>query len=423
MNKSMNVVQVPRRFVKEEWGGTETVILQTSRNLVQKGIHTKILTSMALARTPEETIEEIEVKRFQHFYPFWGLSPENITKMDKKGGNLFSFALMKALLKEPQLDLIHLHTGKRLGGICRTVAQIRKIPYIISLHGGVFDVPVSELSDNVEAGIQAWEWGKILGWAVGSRRVIADADAVICVGKSEQIQAQKLYPDRRIEYIPNGVDFNKFASGNGSDFRKKHNIPIEATLFLSLSRIDPQKNQLFSVENFSEILKIVPDAVLLFIGPVTNQQYLDKIEQAVQQQGLQNKVKILAGIHASDADIVNAYHAADVFLLTSVHEPFGIVILEAWSAGKPVIASKVGGIPFFVENDVNGFLFENGNPATFIECIKKAFRDGKLSSQATQIATHGRREAAKYSWESITQSLISIYSDVCDKKKRGIIRV
>ena len=64
--------------------------------------------------------------------------------LDKKGGNLFSFSLMKALFQHPSIDLLHLHTGKRLGGIGRYVAKKRKIPYMVSIHGGAYDVPVEE---------------------------------------------------------------------------------------------------------------------------------------------------------------------------------------------------------------------------------------------------------------------------------------
>ena len=55
--------------------------------------------------------------------------------LDQKAGNLFSFSLLRALLFKKKLDLIHLHTGKRMGGIGRFCARIRHIPYIISLHG------------------------------------------------------------------------------------------------------------------------------------------------------------------------------------------------------------------------------------------------------------------------------------------------
>lgn len=168
----MNIVQVPRRFVRSHWGGTETVILETSKRLLAKGHETKIICPNALAPSNAETVEGVEVIRTPYFYPYFGLSSQAKNLLDLKGGNLFSFALMKALKKERELDLIHLHTSKRTGGIARYVAMKRGIPYVVSLHGGLFDVPVEEAATWTEPTTNAYEWGKILGWWVGSRRVL-----------------------------------------------------------------------------------------------------------------------------------------------------------------------------------------------------------------------------------------------------------
>ena len=140
----MRIVQVPRRFVRTDWGGTETVILETSKCLQAMGHHTEILCPRALSNTDREIIDGIPVARFNYFYPYWGLSASARLQLDKKGGNLFSFALLRELYRFPDLDLIHLHTGKRLGAIGRYVAAKRHLPYVVSLHGGVFDVPAGE---------------------------------------------------------------------------------------------------------------------------------------------------------------------------------------------------------------------------------------------------------------------------------------
>ncbi len=85
--------------------------------------------------------------------------------LDKKAGNLFSFSLLRALLSKKELDLIHLHTGKRMGGIGRYCAMKRNIPYIISLHGGNLAVPDDERETWVEPTKGKFEWGKY--WGIG----------------------------------------------------------------------------------------------------------------------------------------------------------------------------------------------------------------------------------------------------------------
>jgi hypothetical protein len=95
------VVHVPRRFVAEEWGGTETVILEISRQQQRAGLRPVILTSRALARQAAETIGGVPVKRYPYCYPFLGLSSADRAALDKKGGNLLSLSLFWALLREP----------------------------------------------------------------------------------------------------------------------------------------------------------------------------------------------------------------------------------------------------------------------------------------------------------------------------------
>ena len=362
--KQMNIVQIPRRFVSSHWGGTETVILETCKRLLKMGHHTEIICPNALAQQNKahenkahenkEVIGGINICRVPYFYPYMGLSHEVREQLDRKGGNLFSFALMRALKKYPALDLIHLHTAKRLGGIGRTMAIKRKIPYVISLHGGVFDVPDQEAETWTAPTEGTFEWGKILGWWVGSRRVLDDAAAILCVGEEEQRQAQRRFPNKKVLHLANGVDPEGFATGDGDGFRNTYHIPSDACVILTVGRIDPQKNQIFAIHLLPELIKLNPDTHVVVIGPVTHENYNKKLSRAINEKGLEGHVTVIDGLAAGSRELVDAFHGADIFLLPSIHEPFGIVILEAWAAGLPVVATRVGGIPSFVSNGEDG---------------------------------------------------------------------
>ena len=94
--------------------------------------------------------------------------------MDKKGGNLLSLSLFTHLLRVPDVRLFHAHALKRLGGEVRTVARLRRKPLVVSLHGGVFDVPAAELDSMLRPIANKTEWGKPFGALFGSRRVLDD---------------------------------------------------------------------------------------------------------------------------------------------------------------------------------------------------------------------------------------------------------
>jgi len=109
-------------------------------------------------------------------------------------------------------------------------------------------------------------------------------------------------------------------------------------------------------------------------------------------------------------DLVDAYHAADLLLLPSVHEPFGIVVLEAWAAGLPVVASRVGGVPYFLDDGVTGRLFESGDSAQASACVADLLQD---PDRRRALGAAGRELAlGEYSWDRVTQRLLELYQDV-----------
>lgn len=406
----MNCIHIPRRFTRTHWGGTETVILQTCRQLQALGHTARITTAEALADSRNEVIDGVTVERHPYFYPWFGLSKEAVRRLDQKGGNLFSFSLMRSLKREPRLDLLHLHTAKRLGGIVRHVARQRRIPYVISVHGGLLDIPAAEAATFTEPTKGKLEWGKLLGMWVGSRRVFDDAAAILCLGTEEHRLVQARYPNVRAEQFPNGVDPDRFAKGDGPAFRRKYDIPPDVPVVLVMGRIDPQKNQLLAISALADLAREGMEAHLLLVGHVTSDDYEARVRSAIQAAGVAQAVTLIPGLAASSPDLVNAFHAANVFLLPSIHEPFGIVILEAWAASLPVVASNVGGVPSFVTHDVDGLLFPSGDTKAAVGALRAVLLHPE---RARAIAEAGRRNAQqKFSWSSITARLVRLYEEV-----------
>lgn len=405
----MNTVQLVRRFVREDWGGTETVMFETSKRLLAMGHHTEVLCTQAPEQNASDNFDGVSIRRFPYFYPYIGLHNDAKRELDKKGGSPFSFSLMSALRKTAPLDLIHLHTGNRIGGIGRYVARKRKIPYVISLHGGVFDVPAAEVASWIAPARGAFEWGKILGLWVGSRRVLLDASAILCVGYQESVLAQEHLPDNRVIYLPNGADTRRFSRGDGAVFRDKHNIPRDAKVVLTMARIDAQKNQHMPARLLPSFRNIAPKTHLLIVGNVTNPDYYDELLKIVDASNLGGHVTVIPGIPSDSQELVDAYHAADVFLLPSFHEPFGIVILEAWSAGLPVLASEVGGISHFVEDGADGLLFDPHDDDSLVHAFQQLCADQAL---AQRLGGAGRAKVcSEYDWDVITCKLLSIYEE------------
>jgi glycosyltransferase involved in cell wall biosynthesis len=406
----LKCIHLPRRLVREAWGGTETVVLQSCKHLNARGVDSPVFTSMALATGSRDQLEGVTIRRFGHFYPYWGLSRTARQQLDFKGGNLFSWSLLWQLWREPGVDLFHLHTGKRMGGIARWVARRRGLPYVISLHGGVYDVPGEESQSLLQPTAGCWEWGKLLGAAVGSRRVLADASAILCLGKSEQRQLQQEYPGLRVELFPNGVEIARFSQSSRppSSLREELGVPQSGRLFLSVARLDPQKDQWLALEILAQM---PPEDHLVLAGPVTDPPYWEKLQARMQADDVRGRVHYLGSL--SGGGLVDLYHAADALLLTSRHEPFGIVALEAWAAGLPVVARAVGGLVDLIEDGRTGYLLgPDASAASWRERLENWQNSG-------QIAAAGREQATRhYSWESLGGRLQSLYQEVCREHSR-----
>ncbi len=406
----MKVVQVPRRFTREQWGGTETVILETCRRLPALGCQTLVVCPSALARPGPDQVAGVEVQRLPYFYPYLGLSPSAREAMDQVAGNLFSWSLLHRLLTLPGLDLIHLHTGKRLGGIGRVAARRRGIPYLVSLHGGALEVPAAEAARLGERSGRAWEWGKLLGWLVGSRRVLRDAAAVICLNRAEQQRLEKELPGQRVELIPNGVNPAALAAGDGPAFCQAQGIDPTRRLLSVVGRLDPQKDQLAVVEALPALLVRHPDLHLLLLGPVTNPDYAALVRRRVAELGLEERVSLVPGLPPGSPALAGAYAASAALVLPSRHEPFGIVILEAWAAGLPVVGRGVGGVRDLVEDGRDGLVFAEDDPAGLVRGLDQILSDPEL---ARRLGEQGRAKAlAHYTWDAVSQRLYRLYREL-----------
>ena len=105
-----------------------------------------------------------------------------------------------------------------------------------------------------------------------------------------------------------------------------------------------------------------------------------------------------------------------MFVLPTVHEPFGIVILEAWAAGTPVIASRVGGIPGFSHDDRDILLFEKNAEAGLVAQMDRLADEPGLRERLVAAAT---REVAAYDWSAIARQMLDLYEDVIRRHRAG----
>jgi len=408
----INSLQVIRRFAFVEWGGTETVVWNTSQELQRTGNPVEILATRALAIKQDEVRNEIPIHRFRYFYPYLNLTSIKKQTLDKKGGDPYSWCIYKYMLDKKDLDIIHCHTMNRIAASVRLAARKRKIPYLISFHGGHFDVPAEEMKLMIEPYKNTFNYGKLIDLMIRKEKYLTDADAIICVGYNEYEITRGKYPEKLVYYLPNGVDIDKFKPVKENDFREKYQIAENKKLILCLSRIDYQKNQTILVELINRLNARATDTHLVILGPVTSENYHHKLREMIKSYNLEKQVTIIPGLASDSKDLVKAYQAADVFILPSIHEPFGIVVLEAWASGLPVITSGVGGLKRLMQNGKTGLVFDGS-----LDDLENKYQQlVDNSGLRDELITNALVEVkAEYSWTSVTGKLLEYYAEIINK--------
>ena len=147
---------------------------------------------------------------------------------------------------------------------------------------------------------------------------------------------------------------------------KKRKIETPVKLGI-LGTINPNKGQLIAIEAIRMLAERGIEAHLLIAGKVGDQVYFEKIVKFLNQNSLDDFVKFIGTIPNAEAFI----SSLDFLLVPSLDEALPTVILEAFSAGTPVVASNVGGIPEMIENLINGFLFQAGNSEMLANCLEE----------------------------------------------------
>ncbi|MCP4179485.1 MAG: glycosyltransferase family 4 protein [bacterium] len=404
----LKIANILRRFTFSEWGGTETVVWNTSKALKAKLHSPEILSTRALDNTEYEKIDNIPIKRFKYLYPYFPLNSIQKHALDKKGGNPISIPLFR-YLKNTQFNIYHSHTMGHLANTVYLISKLKKKPYVVSLHGGYSDVPKEEIENIMSPVKKSFHYGKFINAAIGRDRFMDKANGIICVGHNEYLKLKEIYKNKNIEYLPNGVDlhaFNDYSVDNS--FRQRHNINPDDKVILCLSRIDYQKNQMMLVEALKQLND--KKIFLVIVGPPTSKDYLASIKDKVAEYNINNNVKIIEGLKPYSSELLEIYKTSDLFVLPSIHEPFGIVILEAWASKTPVIASQVGGIKKLVTDKTNGLLFNPDSIDRLIENIKLLLSDKELKNKLVKNAYNLVSE--KYSWDIISEKLIEFYTRV-----------
>jgi glycosyltransferase involved in cell wall biosynthesis len=337
-----------------------------------------------------------------------GISQEQRAQLISIGGNLVSFDLLWRLFREPA-DAIHSHALNRIGGIGLTVARLRKLPFVVTIHGGVLDLPTKVRDQLAEPLKGGFEWGKILGAPLRSRKVLPEADAIVTCNKREAALLAEKYPGQRIIVQPHGVPLARFSVDHRESALKAFPELRGEKYLLVLGRIDPVKNQGWVLEQFPEIARSHANLRLIFAGACTDEQYGKSLKKEARRLGVEDRVTFAGALPPGDDRLIGLLQASSAVVVPSLSETFGLVILEAWAAQRPVLTTGTSGALDLVADGCNAHLFNLDAPQTFHEAAKRVLID---EAHARELGRRGFERAQEFDTIRLAGRIRDLYAEL-----------
>lgn len=221
---------------------------------------------------------------------------------------------------------------------------------------------------------------------------------------TNEYEAESLHAwGSRVELIPSGVaDTDPTRGGDGPTFRAQHGIPDDAPLALFLSRLDPVKGLTLIVEAFTA--SAPNGSHLAVVGPDFGAR--EPLEEQIASLKVADRVHLIGPAYGDDK--ASALAAADVFVLASEHESFGVAIAEAMSAGLPAVITDTCHFPLVAESEAG--LVTAREPGAFGEALATLLSDRE---RAVAMGENGRslvRE--RFTWPRVAEQTLTLYRDL-----------
>ena len=236
----------------------------------------------------------------------------------------------------------------------------------------------------------------------------SDAICVSCVEEEEQFR--RLYGDSlgRIEIVAPGVEHAFFTPGDQAGARRAINVDPDVPFILFVGRIQPLKGPDVAIRALAALGR--PDAQLAIVGGASGRNGDVQASEAhalVDELGLHGQVHF---IEPKPHHILSTwYRAADIVLVPSRSESFGLVALEAASCGVPVVASAVGGLLSLVDDGETGYLIDGRNPDNYADAMRRILDDSEL---AASMGKAGVERAKDYTWRAAAERLRDVYAEL-----------
>jgi sugar transferase (PEP-CTERM/EpsH1 system associated) len=318
----------------------------------------------------------------------------NIHYLKRKHGIDYSYPFKLAnLLKKERIQILHLHNSTAFfyGVIAGKVAGVPAIVY-------------TEHARDVFPNVRVKIADKIL--SLFTDKVIVVADFL----KKNLVRYERFNPSK-IMTIYNGIDEARFRlKKEPAEIKRELGIPAFNRIIGIVARLDPIKNHKSLITAMHTVIKEFPSTALLIIG---DGPLRDELVSFVRERRLEEHIKFL-GIRN---DVPRLLSVLDIFVLCSVSEGLPLTLLEAMAAGKPIIATNVGGIPEVVDHNSNGLLIPPDDTEALSDAIVELLRDREKAGKLGMMAK--RKFESNFSLSTMVKKYEEVYDSLLPNVLKG----
>jgi glycosyltransferase involved in cell wall biosynthesis len=398
VNKQIKITHIITRL---DMGGSAQNTLFTALNhdpqrysvcLIKGSTHESAMTeaeahlvNQQLAAAKKQGIEVIDIPSLVR-----RISPFNDIK---------SFVSIFRILRRSKPDIVHTHTSKA-GILGRLAAWMARVPIIIHTpHGhifyGHFGRPLSRIFLQME---------RMLG------KITLHQIALTPEESNDYLRLRVSKPSNT-SVIHSGVNVHRFIKGakQRAGKRKELGVPPDSLVVGYVGWLIPIKGVTHLVSAMPKVLEKHPKSLLVLVGKGDDKGEEEiKLKEQVERAGLTDKVRFL-GWRSDVDEIMGCF---DIFVLPSLNEGMGRVLVEAMAAGLPVVASRVGGIPDLVRDGQNGLLVPPEDAIALEKAISSLLEDKKKRKRMGQVGTKMCRQ---YSTEAMVAQIDNLYRELLEE--------
>ncbi len=374
-------------------GGMNVYVSELSRELARRGHHVDLFTRRDGER-PEVTALAPGLRLVQ-------LSAGPTAPLEKALLTPFVPAFVAEMARftaneGETYDLVHSHYWQGIAA-GEPFARAQGAPHLVMFH------TLGEVKNR--ARVSEEEPGERIG---RERELAASADAIITASGHEHDLLARYYdadPARMVS-IPCGIDTDLFRPRDRDECRRELDIEADRPVLLWVGRLEKLKGVDILIDAVAQLDE--PDVLLLVVGGDEHGQVLRaELEAQAQEAGLGGNIRFTGAV--PHEELPAWYSAADVCVVPSYYESFGLVAVEAMACGTPVVASRVGGLVSTVTDGVNGYLIPWRCPEPFAEKLEVLIRNPELRAN---FARSARESVQRFRWDEIARRMDALYEDV-----------